>query len=140
VIYLLAGPPCSGKSTLARKLATPEDRILDFDDICAELDGRPGWTHTKQVRERAAEILEQRTGRLPQTSGDTYLIRCAPHPNERASLARTLPATVWLLNPGHRECMRRAVLTRRPPRTIAAIRDWYTTYRPASVDQRPPRV
>lgn len=137
MIYLLAGPPCSGKSTLARKLAKPEDQVLDFDAICTELDGQQGWTHAKQVRERAAELLEQRTARLPLAPGDAYLIRCAPSARERIALACQIHAEVWLLNPGMRECLRRAHLARRPPRTAAAIRDWYTAYRPARVDHRP---
>lgn len=137
MIYLVAGPPCSGKTTLARKLAKPEDQVLDFDAICTELDGQQGWTHSKQARERAAELLDQRIARLPQARGDAYLIRCAPSPRERTALARQLHAEVWLLNPGMHECMRRAVLARRPPRTARAIREWYIAYRPSPMDRRP---
>lgn len=137
MIYVVVGPPCSGKSTLACKLAKPEDQVLDFDTICTQLDGLSGWTHTKQVRERAAELLEQRIAQLPRSQGDAYLIRCAPSARERATLACQLHAEVWLLNPGMRECLRRAHLARRPPRTTKAIRDWYRTYRPTPMDRCP---
>ena len=138
-VYLICGPPCSGKTTLAQRLATDHDVVLDFDLICAELDGQPGWTHSKLTRERAGALLEQRIARLPRFPGTAYLIRGAPRPEERTALARDLNATVWLLNPGMRKCMRRAYLAHRPARTTQAIRDWYATYRPARVDRTPLR-
>lgn len=138
-VYLICGPPCSGKTTLARRLAGDQDVVLDFDLICAELDGQPGWSHSKQVRQRAGLILEARTRRLRHPlAGNAYLIRAAPNPLERVRLARLLNAQVWLLNPGKAECLRRAKQDQRPARTAEAIADWYRDYRPAPVDRTPP--
>lgn len=140
MIYLIAGPPCSGKSTLARKLAKPGDRVLDFDDICAELTGRRGWAYPWSVREQAARIMDERIAALRGYQGDAYVIRCAPDPAVRRRLAAALNAQVCVLNPGPRECLRRARGDRRPPRTGDAIRDWYLTYRASPLDQQPPEA
>lgn len=133
-VYLICGPPCSGKSTFATKRANPGDVILDFDTLCAELDGHPGWTHSKQVRERAGLLMDRRIALLPRHQGTVYVIRSAPDPRERTTLARQLNAQVWMCNPGMRECTRRARVDRRPARTVTAIRDWYAAYRPALCD------
>lgn len=139
-VYLIAGPPCAGKTTLAERIVKPDDVVLDFDAICTELDGIPGWSHTKPVRERAAVVLDTRAAQLSEHHEDAYLLRYAPEPQERERLAHGLDATVWLLNPGQATCLRRARLTRRPPRTVHAIRDWYTRYRPSPLDSTPPEV
>jgi predicted kinase len=137
-IYLLAGPPCSGKSTLAGKLAKPGDPILDFDTICAELDGRPGWDHNRATQRRAEALMARRMRQLHHHAGDAYVIRCAPDRIQRAHLARQLQATVWVLNPGKDTCLRRARADRRPASTVSGIAYWYRTYRPAACDTSPP--
>lgn len=139
-VYLIAGPPCSGKTTLAQRMAGPGDQVLDFDLICTELDGKPGWSHEKWVRERAGRVLDCRIRQIRRHGGDTYLVRGAPNCLERTRLARSLGAKVWLLNPGRAECVRRARHGRRPARTAQAIRDWYGQYRPGPLDQSPPEL
>lgn len=139
-IIVVAGPPCAGKSTLVRRLADPADIILDFDTLCSELDGQLGWTHSKQVRERAGLLMDRRIALLPRHQGTAYVIRSAPDPRERTTLARQLNAQVWMCNPGMRECTRRARVDRRPARTVTAIRDWYAAYRPALCDIHAPAL
>lgn len=137
-IYLLAGPPCSGKSTLAARLAQPGDPILDFDTICTQLDGRPGWDHNRATQRRAEAVMTRRIQLLRHHTGDAYVIRCAPNRTQRAHLARQLNAVVWLLNPGKDTCLRRARADHRPASTISGIHYWYRTYRPAPFDSAPP--
>lgn len=133
-VHLIAGPPCSGKTTLARQRARPGDLVLDFDAICTELDGIPGWAHTPAIRRRADLVMHQRMRMLPHHQGDAYVIRCAANPRLRSHLARMLGAVVWVVDPGQAECVRRARADRRPPGTEAAIARWYIRFRPAEVD------
>lgn len=134
-VYLITGPPCSGKTTLARDRAQPGDLVLDFDDVCVELGSPHQWGHTPEVRRHADAVMWQRIHRLPQHAGDAYVIRCAADPRLRTRLARMLGATVWVLNPGMAECVRRARADRRPRGTEVAIGKWYARYRPTAVDR-----
>lgn len=137
-VYLIAGPPCAGKSTLARRLAQPRDTVLDFDDICHELSGTKGWDHGPEVRRRAGALMQQRIQLLPLRTGDSYLIRCAPSAALRAQLAERLGCVVWVLDPGADECLRRAQQDKRPRGTYKAIKRWYQDYSPAQVDSACP--
>lgn len=137
-VRVLAGPPCSGKTTLATSLAKPRDLVLDFDAICCELDGRPGWDHAPEVRSRAAEVFRVRLAHAAHHPGYVYVIRSAASAAQRVSLARQLWAQVWLLDPGRDECERRARRDQRPSYTFAGIADWYAHFQPAAVDQPAP--
>lgn len=137
-VYLVAGPPCSGKSTLVARLAKLEDPVLDFDTICTELDGRRGWYHDRATQHRAEAVMARRMTRIRHHDGDAYVLRCAPDKVQRRDLARRLNATVWLLDPGKDVCLARARADRRPASTLSGIGYWYRTYRPAPFDSAPP--
>lgn len=139
-IYVLSGPPCAGKTTLALHLAQPSDVVLDFDRICRQLGSPNRYNHPRHIRQRAAEQMDMRIALLQvqPNNGDAYVIRWAPKPEDRERYAERLKATVWLLNPGMDECVRRAHLDNRPGYTINAIRKWYGLYQPSPIDQTPP--
>lgn len=139
--FVLSGPPCAGKSTVAWSLAGPGDVVLDFDRICRELGSPAHHAHPLKVRERAEPEMQRRMWRLQfRTGGDAYVIRWAPRAADRVALAKRLDAVVWMINPGFEECLRRAQLDARPEDTVDAIRKWYRLYRPSSVDQLCPYV
>ena len=138
-VTLICGPPCSGKSTLAHRLAKPGDVVLDFDDICVELGSRDHWAHSQQVRHQAEAVMRGRMLGLGQSRANGYVIRTAPDARQRVALARMLGAEqVWVLDPGQAECIRRA--RTRPRGTAQAIRRWYARYTPSTVDQPCPWV
>ena len=139
-VHLVTGPPCSGKSTLVARLAKLEDPVLDFDTVCTELDGRPGWDHDRRTQTRAEAVMTRRIRQLRSHAGDAYVIRCAPDRAQRRDLARHLHATVWLLDPGKDVCLARARADRRPASTISGIAYWYRVYRPAPCDTAPPEL
>jgi predicted kinase len=137
MVTLIAGPPCSGKSTLAKRLAQPGDVVLDFDDICVELGSTHQWAHSQPVREQAEYLMWQRMRQVRGVSG--YVIRTVPRARDREQLAQLLGASVvWVLDPGYAECVRRA--RARPRGTVKGIRYWYSRYEPSSVDVPCPHV
>lgn len=141
MVTLICGPPCSGKSTLAKRLATPGVQVLDFDDIAVELGSSHQWAHSKDVRQQAEVLMRTRIRRLAfDCDADGYVIRTAPDPQARERLASQLAATVWVLDPGYEVCAARARLAGRPRGTERAIRAWYVRYRPSDVDEPCPMI
>lgn len=135
MVIVICGPPCAGKATLARRLAKPDEVVLDIEDVCVELGSSHRWAHSKQVREQAEVVMRQRIRRLAfDCAADGYVIRTAPHPGQRRRLAEQLAATVWVLDPGYQACLARARADGRPRGTEQAIRAWYSRYVSAEVD------
>jgi hypothetical protein len=106
VVYLVAGPPCAGKSTYVRHRARPGDLVLDQDVIGA----------------RAMAAGMRRVAAM--TDGTAWVIRCAPGPTRRAELAAELGAEVVLLRPDDATLIARAAARPHPRRAIQAVRDW----------------
>lgn len=135
-VTLIAGPSCSGKSTLARSLAQPGDVILDLDVIAQQLGSPTRWRHNPDLAAQAEECMTQALRRLARTEHVTaYVIRCAPHPAQRAQLARAIKAdVVHVLHPPMHEVLARARRDGRPKGAATTIRAWYYAYAPSEVD------
>lgn len=136
---VLAGPPCAGKTTLAAHLAGPQDTVLDYDDLARALGSPALWRHPEPYRTMAEQTMQQHIHHAYLTPGygTAWVLRTAPRAQQRASLARQWQATVYLLNPGERECKRRAKQDQRPSGTSRAVSDWYHYHR-AWVGDRDP--
>lgn len=129
-VVLIAGPPCSGKSTLARSLAVPGDVVLDHDDVARRLGSPKRWKHDYRYGVAAEKWMRREIARLAWgVGGSAYVIRCAARHVDREALASRLNADVRLLDPGVDECIRRAVVDGRPAGTVDAIRRWYAVAR-----------
>lgn len=138
-IVALCGPPCSGKTTLAHTLALPGDVVLDYDDM-ARAHGSPAlWRHPERYRTMAEQDMQQRIAHAYHHPGPgtAWVIRTAPRPQQRAALATQWQAIVYLLNPGERECKRRAKRDQRPSGTSRAVSDWYHWHRAWPGDRDP---
>lgn len=138
-VVLLCGPPCSGKTTLAHRLAHAGDAVLDYDDIARDLGSPVQWSHPEPWRTMAEQAMQAQiaTHAAHPTPGTAYVIRTAPRAAQRARLAHQWAATVYLLNPGEAECRRRAVKAQRPSGTNRAIGVWYHRYSPWEGDRNP---
>jgi predicted kinase len=109
MITLIAGPPCAGKTTLARQLAESGHVVIDFDDIAVRLGSPRGWRHPQPIITAANAVMARELAELRARDDVTaWVIRSAPRAVLRAHLAATLGARVWLLDPGLAECLRRA--------------------------------
>jgi hypothetical protein len=125
-VLIIAGPPCSGKTTLAQQLAGPGDVVLDRDDMARRLGSPRGWLHEYRYGRAAEEWMQRELRRLAWgVAGSAYVIRCLPRERDRIALAERLNATVRLLDPGMNECIRRAIADGRPAGTVEGIRRWY---------------
>ena len=134
-ITLVCGPPCAGKTTLVDRIAKSDDLVLDFDRIAVLLGSPRRWLHPPEFvsaveRQMAAQLAER--GDAP-----AWVIRAAPRAAARERLAASLPARVWLLDPGLRECLVRARRRPHPQLTAIEIRKWYRIYVPSPIDEVP---
>ena len=64
-VILVAGPPCSGKTTYVTQRAKPGDLVLDQDAIGAAA-----------MRQGLAKVAAM-------TDGTAWVIRCSPGPTQR---------------------------------------------------------
>lgn len=129
-VVILAGPPCSGKTTMARRLAQPGDLVLDRDELAQRLGSPRRWMHEYRYGVAAEQLMQREIRRLAWgIAGNAYVVRCLARGAERRELAALLQAEIRLLDPGEDECVRRAVAGRRPHGTIEGIRRWYRQYR-----------
>lgn len=130
---LIAGPPASGKSTLARKLATEiGGEVVDLDAIAVGLGSPSTHDHGRELL--AAADLEVRH-RIDSIKGPAVVIRSVPDGAARGHLARRMEAdrVIVLTVPAH-EAKRRAEADGRPTWTAQAIDDWWQRFTPSPVD------
>lgn len=105
-VTLVAGPPCAGKSTHVREHASPGALVLDQDVI-----GR--------------KAMLRHLARIHSTTGEVWVIRCAPGPEARARFARSIGADdVVLLCPDESTLSERAAARPNPAGARQAIRAW----------------
>lgn len=136
-VVLICGPPCAGKTTTARRMATGStDVVVDFDVVARELGSPVQWLHPEPYRTQAEQQVVQLLTRLPGGGeGTAYVIRSLPRAQQRAIAARISNAAATLvLDPGGAECLRRATVDGRPEGTAEQIARWYADYRPWSGD------
>lgn len=130
-VLIIAGPPCAGKSTLARTLAAPGDLIVDRDLIAIRLGLGHARQRTKAANRAAEAVYQQQILHIAASETVTaYVVRALPYITARRRMARLLDADVRILDPGIAECLRRARVDHRPAITTQWIHQWYRQYQP----------
>lgn len=138
-VVVLAGPPCAGKTTLAYHVAKQGDVVLDYDEVARSMGSPVRWLHPEPYRTGAEQELQAQLAHAHAHPSDAtcWLLRTAPHPTTRMALAQAWQAQVYLLNPGERECRRRAKAEARPAGTGQRIGEWHHRYRAWIGDRDP---
>lgn len=121
-MILIAGPPCGGKSTYARKHAKAGQAILDFDDIVEEISG-DRYNRSPDV---VAAARKEWGLRLPSSD---WVIWSAPRQRDRGNFRNQFDATVLVVWATEGECLLRAAA--RPPSWQPAIRRWFMQWEPS---------
>ncbi len=130
-LFIVCGPPGSGKSTYVRENSGPKDLVIDLDSIFSLLSRLPEHSNPTGY---LAEALDIRNAKLRGLATDTkheraWFIITAPRADERTAWAAMLGASVVVMDTPKDECIRRinADVARDGHREwmISAVHAWY---------------
>lgn len=131
MLYVVTGPPASGKSSWIDAHATARDIVIDLDRITSALTGpgAPQWNQDPTIlrvahRARYAAMDEAFTLR---DRVDVYLIHTMPNAKAMARYKR-LDARIVVVDPGETIVMKRIEAMRDPDMQRVATR-WYNARR-----------
>jgi hypothetical protein len=126
-LFIISGPPCSGKSTYVEAHRNPGDTVIDLDGIMTAIE--PRYRHwagylDRMLLNRAIRTRNALLGNLKrQPFGRAWFIVSAPSQAERQWWQGKLGGQVILLHPGVAECKRRAI-ARGTPLAVQGVDDW----------------
>ena len=125
-VYLIYGPPCSGKTTYVQDHAKPGDLIIDWDQLAIEAGSQREHDHQPHHAKAASRRrMELETLAANMRHGTAWIIRTLGDPQERQQAADRLNAQLVRIDPGGATCIDRAHATGRPATTDEQIIRWY---------------
>ncbi|MFI6337827.1 AAA family ATPase [Streptomyces sp. NPDC050535] len=131
MLYVITGPPASGKSTWIQAHAKAKDVVIDLDRITLALTGpgAPQWSqdriHVRIAQRARYAAIDEAVQHLDET--DVFLIHTMPSPKARAKY-RHLGAKIIVVDPGE-EVVRERVAAMRSPAMDGVVTRWYREYR-----------
>ena len=127
MLYVVTGPPASGKSSWIQAHATARDIVIDLDLIARALSGpgAPQWNQDPTILRIAHKARYAAINEAFELCDkvDVYLIHTMPSPKHLAKYKR-LNAEIIAVDPGRDIVMARIEAMRSPEMTRVATR-WY---------------
>lgn len=124
--YVVAGAPCSGKSTFVRAHAQPGDLIYDYDAVHMALSGRASHDHDPGIRPFVLAARDGVYGELEQRSEQAaWIITSTRRTSDLMALKERFGAEVVLLAVEREEAHRRCDADRRPEAWHGYIDRWF---------------
>lgn len=131
MLYVVTGPPASGKSSWIDAHAKPNDLVIDLDRITSALTGpgAPQWSqhplHLRVAHRARYAAIDEALQHLDKL--DVYLIHTMPSPKALAKYRR-LDARIVVVDPGETIVKQRIEAMRDPEMQRVAAR-WYSNRR-----------
>lgn len=125
-LFLIQGPPASGKSTWVRERRKPGDIVIDFDDIAATISpGVPSHDYPQHLRTVAAAARRAAIDEAIKIANrvNVYYIWAAPTAKALA-FYRAKGARIITIDPGRDVVMQRC-RDERPAHALPIVDQWY---------------
>lgn len=132
-VYLVYGPPLSGKTTYVRDVMTEGDLVIDLDNIWMAISGcnryvKPGRLKpiVFKIRDELLDATKYRLGRW----NNCYIIGGYPLISERERLCKELGAREIFIDTSKEECLARLAASpdRDSEEWAKYIEAWFNTY------------
>lgn len=127
MLYIVTGPPCSGKSTWVRDRAVTGDIVVDLDRIALSITAEDTPHHEYPGHIRGAAIQVRRAAVAVALAyckkGDSYIIHAKPSDRANRLYARYRP-TVINLNAPYSVLLERAQ-AERPAHILKTLATWW---------------
>lgn len=130
-VYIVWGPPLSGKTSLVREIMRPGDIVMDMDALWMAVTLQPEYIKPDNVRFNVFALRDNLLDQIKTRYGqwyDAYIIGGYPDKYERERLAQTLGAELIHREATLEECLRRRAEAGRPERWDGYIRDWFDRF------------
>lgn len=131
-LTIVCGAPLSGKSSFVEANRAPSDRVIDLDQIGAELCGCGPYDWPSSRLNEVGRERNRRLAELARCEGEpAWFVVGEPDPIRRAWWATILqPDRIIVLETPRLDCLKRLELTDRGGRDVAGVIDgWWRTYR-----------
>lgn len=136
-VYLVYGPPCSGKTTWVLNRATEFDLIIDLDRISSSLSICNPYKKGSNLIELSNGIKQYLIKLVSERFvdfGTAYVIGLYPFRSSRQKLRKELKAKIKFIYEPKEVCLERSRVCR-PKGYDQVIDKWFETYEPDIYDQ-----
>lgn len=111
-VYLIVGPPCSGKTTFVKEIANgQEDLVLDFDEIWKSISINDKYVKPNRLKPVAFAMRECLMEQIKMRNGkwiNAYIISTEPFVMNRKRLCDSLGVTETIfMDTTKEECLKR---------------------------------
>lgn len=128
-VYIVYGPPLSGKTTYVRQITQPGDLILDIDSIWEAVTFQPAHVKPNRCKYNVFPLRDLLYDQIKTRYGqwcDAYVIGGYADRYERERVAAELGAELIYCEATEEECLERA--KSRQPEYAEYVRTWFETY------------
>lgn len=138
-VYIVYGPPLSGKTSFVRSNKGRKDIVLDLDELYQAITLLPAYDKPTELRMNVFRIRDELLDQMKIRMGkwqNAWIIGGYPLQSERQRLATSLSAELIYVEASEEECLRRLFEDRDklPFQTEwqKYIHDWFLAFRPDS--------
>jgi hypothetical protein len=121
---VVAGPPCSGKTTYVAEHASPSALVIDWDAIAQRLGSPHSHHHPPSMFASIDAEYRALLAQVPYAE-EAWIIRSLGSPTERAEWAERYDAEVLVLRPDIDTLTARALDRPDPDRTVRDVHRWF---------------
>ena len=134
-VYVVYGPPCSGKTTHVERAAGPNDLIIDIDSIWQCISNNPRYTKPDALKRNVFNIRDALLDQVKTRFGSwetAYIVGAYPLIAERQRLQTALGCEFIFIDKTKEECL--SNLSKAADRDVKTwegfINEWFEKFQP----------